>query len=104
MNGSVVVLVPGLILVGAGMGLGITPLATLIMAGMRPEHAGATAGILATMQNVGNALGTAVLGVVFFGAVPGGFGVAFELSAGVLAATLIAVAGLTRLLPAPVAS
>jgi hypothetical protein len=74
------------------------------MTGMRPEHAGATAGILATMQNVGNAVGTAVLSVVFFGAVPSGFGTAFELSAGVLAATLIAVAGLTRLLPAPVAS
>ena len=42
--------------------------------------------------------------MVFFGAVPSGFGTAFELSAGVLAATLIAVAGLTRLLPAPVAS
>ncbi len=65
------------LLVGAGMGLGITPLATLIMAGPRPEHAGATAGILASMQNVGNALGAAVLGVVFLGAVSGGFGGAF---------------------------
>jgi EmrB/QacA subfamily drug resistance transporter len=100
-GGSVAALVPGLILVGAGMGLGITPLATIIMTGMRPEHAGATSGVLATMQNVGNALGVAVIGVVFFGAVHGGFAGAFELSLGVLAVTLLAVAVLTRLLPRP---
>ncbi len=103
-GGSVAVLIPGLILVGAGMGLGITPLATIIMAGMRPEQAGATSGVLSTMQNVGNALGVAVIGVVFFGAVSGGMAQAFELSLGVLAATLLAVVALTRLLPAPVRS
>jgi MFS family permease len=96
---SIAVLIPGLVLVGAGMGLGITPLATIIMAGMRPEDAGATSGALATMQNVGNALGVAVIGVVFFGAVDGGFAHAFELSLAVLAVTLLIVAALTRLLP-----
>jgi EmrB/QacA subfamily drug resistance transporter len=103
-GGSVALLVPGLVLVGAGMGLGITPLATIIMAGMTAEHAGATSGVLATVQNVGNALGVAVIGVVFFGAVHGGFAHAFELGVGVLAAILIAVVALTRLLPAPVRS
>ncbi len=103
-GGSVAILVPGLLLIGAGMGLGITPLATLIMAGMQPAHAGATAGVLATAQNVGNAIGVAVIGVVFFGALNGGFARAFELSVGVLAATLLVVAGLTRLLPAAVRS
>jgi hypothetical protein len=68
---------------------------------MRPEHAGATSGVLATMQNVGNAFGVAIIGVVFFGAVHDGFATAFELSLGVLAVTLVAVAALTRLLPAP---
>jgi EmrB/QacA subfamily drug resistance transporter len=97
-GGSVAALVPGMVLVGAGMGLGITPLATIIMTGMRPEHAGATSGVLATMQNVGNALGVAVIGVVFFGAAHRGFAVAFELSLGVLAVTLLSVAALTRLL------
>ncbi|MDQ2894662.1 MAG: MFS transporter [Actinomycetota bacterium] len=101
---SVFALAPGLALVGAGMGLGITPLATLILSGLRPEQAGATAGVLATMQNVGSALGVAVIGVVFFGAVPHGFGTAFAVSVAVLAALLIAVAGLSRLLPAPVRS
>lgn len=100
-GGSVAVLVPGLLLIGAGMGLGITPLATIIMAGMKPEQAGATSGILSTAQNVGNALGVAVIGVVFFGALHHGYAEAFELSLGVLAAVLAAVAVLTRLLPAP---
>ncbi len=103
-GGSVAVLVPGLILVGAGMGLGITPLTTIIMTGMKPEHAGGTAGVLGTAQNVGNALGVALVGVVFFGAVSQGFAHAFELSLAVLAAILIVVALLSRLLPAGVRS
>jgi EmrB/QacA subfamily drug resistance transporter len=103
-GGSVAVLVPGLILIGAGMGLGITPLATIVMSDMAPEDAGAVSGALATMQNVGNALGVAIIGVVFFGSVHAGFAHAFELSLAVLAVTLVSVAGLTRLLPATVRS
>jgi EmrB/QacA subfamily drug resistance transporter len=103
-GGTVAALIPGLVLVGAGMGLGITPLATIIMAGMRPEQAGATSGVLATMQNVGNAVGVAVIGVVFFGAASSGLADAFKLSLGLLAATLLAVVALTRLLPAKVRS
>ena len=103
-HGAVLALAPGLALVGAGMGLCITPLATLVLAGMRPELAGATTGALTTMQNVGNALGVAVIGVVFFGGAAHGFGHAFGLSVAVLAAVLAAVAALTRLLPAPVGS
>jgi EmrB/QacA subfamily drug resistance transporter len=103
-GGTVAALIPGLVLVGAGMGLGITPLATIIMAGMRPEQAGATSGVLSTMQNVGNALGVAVIGVVFFGAASSGLADAFKLSLGLLAFTLLAVVALTRLLPAKVGS
>ena len=103
-GGSIVILIPGLLLVGAGMGLGITPIATIVMANMQPEQAGATSGVLSTAQNVGNALGVAVIGVVFFGALNHGYATAFELSLAVLAGTLAAVAVLTRLLPAPVRS
>ena len=103
-HGDVVALVPGLILVGAGMGLGITPLATLIMAGMKPEQAGSTSGILATAQNVGNAIGVAVIGALFFGAVHSGIGGAFQLCEIVLAGVLLAVVALTRLLKTEVRS
>jgi EmrB/QacA subfamily drug resistance transporter len=103
-GGSIALLIPGLILVGAGMGLGITPLATIILSGMRPEQAGSATGALTTMQNVGNSLGVAVIGVIFFGALGSnpahpGFSEAFELSLAALAAILISVAVLTRLLP-----
>jgi MFS family permease len=103
-GGSLWALVPGLALVGAGMGLGITPLAALVMASMKPEHVGSTSGVLTTMQNVGGALGVAVIGVLFYGMLPHGFAPAFELSVGALAVTSTAVAALTRLLPAPVRS
>ena len=53
------------------------------------------------MQQVGNALGVAIIGVIFFGALRSGFADAFELSLAVLAAILLSVAALTRLLPAP---
>jgi predicted MFS family arabinose efflux permease len=98
-GGSIAALVPGLVLVGAGMGLGITPLTTIILSGMRPEQAGAASGALTTMQNVGNAIGVAVIGVIFFGALHSGFAPAMQWSLAALAATLVAVAGLTRLLP-----
>jgi len=103
-HGSVAVLVPGLLLIGAGMGLRIAPLATIIMSTMRPEQAGAAAGALSTFQNIGNAIGVAVIGVVFYGALHSGFAVALELSEATLAAILISVAALTRLLPARVRS
>ncbi len=103
-GGSIALLVPGLMLVGAGMGLGITPLATIILSGMQPEQAGSASGALTTMQNVGNAIGVAVIGVIFFGAVHSGVAAAFQLSLAALAAILVSVAALTRLLPAPARS
>ena len=100
-GGSVAALVPGLLLIGAGMGFVIAPLATIIMSAASPEYAGAASGVLSTMQNVGNALGVAIIGVVYFGAVSSGLATAFQLSLGTLAVILIAVSALTRLLPAP---
>jgi MFS family permease len=98
-GGSVVILVPGLLLVGAGQGLCITPITATVLSSIEPQRAGAAAGVLSTMQQVGNALGVAVTGVIFFGALHGGFAHAFVLSVAELAALLLAVAALTRLLP-----
>jgi MFS family permease len=100
-RGSLALLTPGLLLVGAGMGLVLAPLAGTILATLEPERAGAASGMLTTMQNVGNSLGVALTGVIFFGALHSGYGHAFELSVGELALLLAAVAALTRLLPRP---
>jgi EmrB/QacA subfamily drug resistance transporter len=98
-GGSLVAVVPGLVLVGAGMGLVLAPLASTIMQSLEPERAGAASGMLTTMQNVGNAIGVAVTGVIFFGALHSGYATAFELAVGELALLLVGVAFLTRLLP-----
>jgi EmrB/QacA subfamily drug resistance transporter len=101
LHGSLVLLVPGLIAVGVGMGLVLAPLAGTILTTLDPAQAGAASGMLTTMQNLGNALGVAVTGVIFFGALNGGYAHAFELAALELAILLVTVAALTRLLPAP---
>ncbi len=94
-------LIPGLLLVGAGMGLCITPLTTTVMsiAVTRPEHAGSASGALNTVQQVGNSIGVAVTGVLFFGAAGDGYGQAFEVSVLQLAGLGVLVAILSRLLP-----
>jgi Na+/melibiose symporter-like transporter len=99
-RGSIAELVPGLLLVGAGMGLILAPLATTILETVDPQRAGSASGLLTTMQNVGNAIGVAVTGVVFFGALHGGYAHAFQLAVAELAVLLLGVAVLTRLLPA----
>jgi MFS family permease len=98
-GGSIAPLVPGLLVIGAGMGLVIAPLTTTILSGVDPQRAGAASGMLATTQNVGNALGVAITGVIFFGAVKGGYDHALRLSLAQLALLLVAAAALARLLP-----
>jgi EmrB/QacA subfamily drug resistance transporter len=99
-TGSALWLIPGMIPVGAGMGLAITPLATTVLAHADPQRAGALAGAMSTMQQVGNAVGVAVTGVIFFGLTHLGYSRAFEFSLAELSALLLAVALLSRLLPA----
>jgi MFS family permease len=96
----IVALAPGLVLAGAGMGLCITPLVSTVLSSVQPEHAGAASGILSTVQQLGNALGVAVTGLLFFGALPhGGYSYAFELALAQFVVLLVCVAGLSRLLP-----
>jgi len=99
-GGSIVELVPGLVLIGAGMGLLLVPLTTTILSSVDTEHAGGASGAVTTVQNVGGALGVAITGVIFFGALHGGYAHALEISLLELAALLLGVAVLTRLLPA----
>jgi EmrB/QacA subfamily drug resistance transporter len=103
-GGALVTLVPGMVLVGGGMGLLIAPVASTVMAGVPGELAGSASGALSTVQNVGNAIGVGLVGALYFGALGGGAAHAFALSLAALAALLLAVAALARLLPAVVAS
>ena len=100
-KGSIAALVPGLVLVGAGMGLCITPLTSTVLASAGPGNAGAVSGALSTMQQVGNSIGVAVTGIIFFGAASRGYGHALGLSVLELGVLLVGVAALSRLLPRP---
>ena len=86
------------------MGLVITPLTATVLASLEPQRAGAAAGALATMQQVGNALGVAVTASCSSAPLARGYAHAFELSLVQLAVLCVAVSGLTRLLPRPPAS
>ena len=66
-GGSLLVLVPGLVLVGAGIGLCFTPLTSTVLGTIEPAAAGAASGAMSTTQQVGYALGVAITGVIFFG-------------------------------------
>jgi EmrB/QacA subfamily drug resistance transporter len=99
-GGAVAWLFPGLLLLGAGQGLCITPLTTTVLSHADPASAGSVSGALSTAQQVGNSIGVAVTGLLFFGALGHGYGLAFERSVLQMGALLLAVAALTRLMPA----
>lgn len=95
-------LTPGLALTGFGIGLVLVPMSAMVLSGVEVAHAGAASGVLATSQQVGGALGVAVIGVVFFDAAPRGVGHAFTVSLYVLAALTLVTAALVQALPRPV--
>ena len=64
-----------------------------------PQHAGPAAGVLSTVQQVGNALGVALLGIVFYGALGGGVPHAFRGCLIFLIVVELVLAGLVQLLP-----
>jgi MFS family permease len=100
-HGSVLMFAPGLLLVGAGQGLCITPLTVTVMSALDPARAGSASGLLSTMQQVGNSIGVAVTGVILFGLLDGGLDEAFAASAGEFAVLAAVVIALTRLMPPP---
>jgi hypothetical protein len=59
------VLVPGLILAGIGLGITSTGLASAALAAVEPAHAGMAAGLVNTLRQVGTATGVAVLGALY---------------------------------------
>lgn len=92
---------PGLLLVGAGIGLCYTPLTAIVLSRLDPAGAGAASAAMTTAQQIGYALGVALTGVIFFAARRYGVAHAFTLSLLELAALGAGVLLVTRLLPAP---
>lgn len=59
--------IPTLLLVGIGMGLVFGSLFAAVLNGVDAKHAGSASGTLNAVQQVGGAIGVAVVGVIFFG-------------------------------------
>ncbi|WP_328911948.1 MULTISPECIES: MFS transporter [unclassified Streptomyces] len=71
-TGSLWALAPGLFVDGVGMGLVIAPLTHTALAAVPPQLVGSASGVVATIQQISGALGVALIGIVFYGAVGGG--------------------------------
>ncbi len=67
LNGSPWPIVPGLVVAGAGLALLVIPLVNVVLAAVPAEVAGGASGLFSTAQQLGGALGVALLGSVFFG-------------------------------------
>jgi EmrB/QacA subfamily drug resistance transporter len=60
-------LIPGLFLTGMGLALIMMPIFSAALQDIDPNHAGSASGILNAVQQVGGAIGIAIIGVIFFG-------------------------------------
>ncbi|OPG12343.1 MFS transporter [Microbispora sp. GKU 823] len=95
--------IPGLLVAGAGMGLIMAPLPAIVLAGTDPRHAAAASGVLSTAQQAGGAIGVALVGMVFYGALgaptPAHYPHAFALGLALLVGLAAAVVALVQALP-----
>ncbi|MGP0092787.1 MAG: MFS transporter [Xanthobacteraceae bacterium] len=97
-------LAPALFITGLGNGLGLSPLVGTVISGLAPQEAGAGAGVVTTTLQIGNALGVAIIGLIFFllvgTAAPGAaYARAFAATLPVSAVLLLVAAFLVRRLP-----
>lgn len=69
---------PGLVVAGVGMGLLFGALYSAVLNGVDTKHAGSASGTLNAVEQVGAAIGVAVIGVIYFGQLSAGSAVHFE--------------------------
>jgi len=92
--------VPGLVIAGAGLSLLIIPLVNVVLAAVPHEVAGGAGGMFSTAQQLGGALGVALVGTVFFSELESHpFTEAFKHTAPVVIGLFLAAALLSLALP-----
>ena len=103
-------LLPGFLLIGVGMGFSFVPISIAALAGVTSTEAGLASGLINTSQQIGGALGIAVLatvsttrtenllsdGTAKAAALTGGFSIAFWVAAAFAVVSLIATIVLLR--------
>ena len=100
-NGSSWPVVPGLVAAGAGLALLLIPLGNVVLAAVPAHAAGGASGLFSTAQQLGGAVGVALLGTIFFGAVTSGhtFAAAMRHTAPYAVGAFALCAALSLLLP-----
>jgi EmrB/QacA subfamily drug resistance transporter len=83
-------LILAMVPIGGGMGLAVPSLINLVLRAVPPADAGAASGAMVTSQQLGNALGVATVGTIFFGQLgaatgAGAYGDAFSIALAVQA-------------------
>ncbi|MEV4423159.1 MFS transporter [Patulibacter sp. NPDC049589] len=71
-GGSVAALIPGLVVAGVGMGMVFAPSVSLALAETDGARSGEASGVITTVQQIGGAVGVALLAIVFYGALGDG--------------------------------
>jgi hypothetical protein len=71
-------LTPGLLMVGVGMGLVFVALFAAVLNDVDAKHAGSASGTLNALQQVGGAIGVALIGIIFFGQLGHNAGASFK--------------------------
>jgi EmrB/QacA subfamily drug resistance transporter len=103
-------LLPGFLLIGVGMGFSFVPISIAALAGITSTEAGLASGLINTSQQIGGALGIAILATVSTtrtdnllangteraAALTGGFSIAFWVAAAFAVVSLIATIALLR--------
>ncbi len=59
--------IPGLLLTGSGMAMIMAPIFAVVLTDVDQKHAGSASGVLSAVQQLGGAIGIALIGVFFFG-------------------------------------
>lgn len=59
--------IPGMLVLGIGLSLIMVPIFSVALKDVDTSHAGSASGILNAVQQVGGAIGVAIIGVIFFG-------------------------------------
>jgi EmrB/QacA subfamily drug resistance transporter len=102
-------LAPASAFIGVGQGIALPSLMGVVLQHIRPERAGAAAGVLTTTQQFGIASGVAVVGAVFYGSLGGlpsrgTFVSAMEVAMTIDVVVLAVAAAITMILPRRAAS
>jgi MFS family permease len=93
-------IIPGLLVAGVGLSLLIIPLVNVVLAAVPREVAGGAGGVFSTAQQLGGAVGIAIVGTVFFSDVATeSFTAAFKHAMPVVIGLFVVAAALALVLP-----